>query len=109
MYDLWTTLATFTLLVLSAWLGRFIRPRMPETYRARETIETMQLVIGMLVTFAALVLSLLTASVKTTYDHAARDRQAYALRLGTCSTTACATLDRRRQRRAKTWRATRRR
>jgi hypothetical protein len=81
MYDLWTTLATFTLLVLSAWLGRFIHPRLPETYRTRETIETMQLVIGMLVTFAALVLSLLTASVKTTYDHAARDRQAYALRL----------------------------
>jgi phosphotransferase system glucose/maltose/N-acetylglucosamine-specific IIC component len=81
MYDLWTTLATFTLLVLSAWLGRFIRPRMPETYRTCETIETMQLVIGMLITFAALVLSLLTALVKTSYDHAARDRHAYALRL----------------------------
>src|ERR1700727_1742351 len=81
MYDLWTTLATLALLVLSAWLGRFIRPRLPETCRTRETIETMQLVIGMLVTFAALVLSLLTASVKTPYDHAARARQASALRL----------------------------
>ena len=65
MQDFWTTLTTLTLLVLSAWLGRFIRPRMPETYRTRETIETMQLVIGMLVTFAALVFGLLTASVKT--------------------------------------------
>jgi hypothetical protein len=81
MQDFWTTLTTLMLLVLSAWLGRFIRPRMPETYRTRETIETMQLVIGMLVTFAALVLGLLTASVKTSYDHAARDRHAYALHL----------------------------
>ncbi|HUB15229.1 MAG TPA: hypothetical protein VMB34_24985 [Acetobacteraceae bacterium] len=81
MQDFWTTLTTFALLVLSAWLGRFIRPRMPETYRTRETIETMQLVIGLLVTFAALVLGLLTASVKTSYDHAARDRHAYALHL----------------------------
>jgi len=54
---------------------------LPETYRTRETVETMQLVIGMLVTFAALVLGLLTASVKTTYDAAARDRHAYALQL----------------------------
>ncbi len=35
----------------------------------------------MLVTFAALVLGLLTASVKTTYDTAARDRHTYALQL----------------------------
>jgi hypothetical protein len=81
MQDFWTTVATLTLLVLSAWLGRFIRPRMPETYRTRETIETMQLVISVLVTFAALVLGLLTASVKTSYDHADRDRHAYALHL----------------------------
>jgi hypothetical protein len=81
MQDFWTTLTTLTLPVLSAWLGRFIRPRLPETYRTRETIETMQLVIGVLVTFAALVLGLLTASVKTSYNHAACDRHAYALQL----------------------------
>ena len=81
MQDFWTTLITFSLLILSAWLGRYIRPRMPETYRTRETIETMQLVIGVLITFAALVLGLLTASVKTSYDHAGRDRHAYALHL----------------------------
>ena len=81
MRDFWAAIATFCLLCLSAGAGRHIHPRLPETYRTRETIETMQLVIGMLVTFAALVLGLLTASVKTTYDTAARDRHAYALQL----------------------------
>jgi hypothetical protein len=81
MQELWIATTTFVLLCMSAWLGRFVRPRLPETYRTRDTIETMQLVIGMLVTFAALVLGLLTASVKTSYDHAARDRHAYALQL----------------------------
>jgi hypothetical protein len=81
MHDFWIATSTFVLLCFGAWLGRFVHPCLPETYRTRETIETMQLVIGMLVTFAALVLSLLTASVKTSYDHAARDRHAYALQL----------------------------
>lgn len=81
MNDFWASITTFTLLCLSAGAARYVRPRLPETYRTRETIETMQLVIGMLVTFAALVLGLLTASVKTSYDNAARDRHAYALQL----------------------------
>lgn len=81
MHDLLVSVITFALLILSAWVGRLLHRRLPETLRTRETIETMQLVIGMLVTFAALVLSLLTASVKTSYDHARRDRDDYALRL----------------------------
>jgi len=81
MQDFLTALAVFALLCVSAGFGRLLHKRLPETYRTRETIETMQLVIGMLVTFAALVLGLLTASVKSSYDNAARDRHAYALRL----------------------------
>ena len=42
----------------------------------------MHITIGLLVTFAALVLGLLTASVKQAYDSAANDRQRYALQLG---------------------------
>lgn len=81
MLELLTPIAIFFLLCLSALLGRTVHRRMPDTLRTRETIETMQLVIGMLVTFAALVLGLLTASVKSSYDTADRDRHAYALRL----------------------------
>jgi hypothetical protein len=81
MNDLLATLATFVLLCVSAGIGRYLHPRLPETYRTRETMEATQLVCGMLITFAALVLGLLTASVKNTYDTAARDRHAYALQL----------------------------
>jgi hypothetical protein len=59
----------------------FISPRLPAAHRARETVEMMTLTIGMLVTFAALVLGLITASVKTGYDDAVHDRQEYALQL----------------------------
>jgi hypothetical protein len=79
--EVWSALAVFVVLCASAGLGRYVRPRLPETHRASETIQTMQVMIGMLVTFAALVLGLLTASVENTYDRAALDRQAYALQL----------------------------
>lgn len=81
MTDFWAAIATLVLLCLSALAGRYLQPRLPARQRTRETIETMQLMIGMLVTFAALVLGLLTASVKSRYDDAARGRQDYALQL----------------------------
>lgn len=81
MIHFWAAAATLVLLCATAAFGRYVRPRLPETQRTRETIETMQLMIGMLVTFAALVLGLLTASVKGSYDDAARGRQDYALEL----------------------------
>lgn len=80
-------LGVFVLLAGSAMLGRAVRARLPEPHRSRETIEAMQIVIGMLVTFTALVMGLMTNSVKTAYDRAGHDLQAYALqlsRLDTC-------------------------
>jgi hypothetical protein len=76
-----SALAVFVLLTASALIGRYIRLRLPEDHRKRETIESMQIIIGMLVTFTALVLGLLTASVKTAYDRAGHDLQEYALDL----------------------------
>jgi hypothetical protein len=81
MWETWSGVAVFVVLFASAALGRYVRPRLPETHRARETIETMHLMIGMLVTFAALVLGLLTASVKTSFDRASVDWKDYALQL----------------------------
>jgi hypothetical protein len=74
-------LAVFVVLNASAGLGMLVRPRLPERHRTRETVELMQVTIGLLATFAALVLGLLTASVKQGYDNAAHDRQQYALQL----------------------------
>jgi hypothetical protein len=76
-----SALGVFALLTASALVGRFIRQRLPEDHRKRETIESMQIIIGMLVTFTALVLGLLTASVKGAYDRAGHDLQEYALDL----------------------------
>lgn len=76
-----SVLAVFLLLCASAALGIYVRSHLPERHRTRETIELMQITIGLLVTFAALVLGLLTASVKQRYDGAAQDRQQYALNL----------------------------
>ena len=81
MIDLLSALLIVVLLCSSAGLGMFISPRLPPAHRARETVEMMTLTIGMLVTFAALVLGLITASVKSAYDDAIHYRQEYALQL----------------------------
>ena len=81
MIDLPSALLVFALLGLSAALGMFVSQRLPASHRGRETVEMMALVIGMLVTFAALVLGLLTASVKSGYDDAVHNREEYALQL----------------------------
>ncbi len=82
MRELASALIVFAILCVSAGAGLFVRPRLPEHHRVRETTELMQVTIGLLATFAALVLGLLTASVKQSYDSAAHDREAYALQLG---------------------------
>ncbi len=80
--ELASALIVFAILCVSAGAGLLVRPRLPERHRERETTELMQVTIGLLATFAALVLGLLTASVKQSYDSAAHDREAYALQLG---------------------------
>jgi uncharacterized protein DUF4239 len=49
-------------------LGLMISPHLSEHHRSRETIEVVWLVVTMLVTFAAIVLGLLTTSVKSSFD-----------------------------------------
>ena len=56
--DLPSALLVFALLGLSAALWMFVSQRLPASHKGRETVELMALVIGMLVTFAALVLGL---------------------------------------------------
>jgi hypothetical protein len=79
--ELWSVLWIFVLLCGSTALGMSVRPLLPRIGRGRETEELMQLAVGVLATFAALVLSLLTATVKQQYSTAAHDRDAYALEL----------------------------
>jgi hypothetical protein len=55
-----------------------IRRLLPEEHKAQETVQLVQLVNGMLVTFAALMLSLLTASAKADFDTVTDDFHVFA-------------------------------
>ena len=81
MTELETASVVFFLLLASAGVGVFIRPLLPEEHKAFETVQLLKLVIGMLVTFAALVLGLLTASAKTLFDTTNNDIRSYATAL----------------------------
>jgi len=65
-------------LLASSAIGLFIRPLLAERLRDREALEVVQLVITMLVTFAALVLSLLTTSAKASFDSVSNDLRGFA-------------------------------
>ncbi|RQN40737.1 bestrophin-like domain [Paraburkholderia tropica] len=78
MTELGYAALVFVLLLGGTGLGVLLKPLLPEEHRKHETVQLVQLVVGMLVTFAALVLSLLTASAKTSYDTATDDMRAYA-------------------------------
>ena len=62
----------------SASVGFFVNSRLPEKHRSRDSIELVQLAITLLVTFAAIVLGLLTTSVKAGFDAAYLARGTYA-------------------------------
>jgi hypothetical protein len=75
--------AVMLLLILlgGSALGFFVRPFLSERHRARETTELIQLVMTMLVTFAALVLGLLTSSVKGSFDAVDNDLRSFSVQL----------------------------
>jgi hypothetical protein len=68
-------------LLCSSGLGLFVRPFLSERHRSREVIEFVQLVVAMLMTFAALVLGLLTSSAKSSFDKVGNDLRGLAIEL----------------------------
>ena len=87
MSEVGTTLVIFALLLVATGIGVWVRPLLPEEHKAHETVQLIQLVIGMLVTFAALVLGLMTASAKSSFDTASNDLRAFAADLIEFDTT----------------------
>jgi hypothetical protein len=81
MTDLAHAIALLVVLLAGSALGLFVRPLLAERLRNRETLEVVQLVVTMLVTFAALVLSLLITSVKQSFDTTDNDMRGYATQL----------------------------
>lgn len=82
-----SALWTFLSLIAAALIGVSVRRVLPEEHRAQETVQLVQLVNGMLVTFAALLLSLLTASAKASFDNVADDFHTFAADLIQLDTT----------------------
>jgi hypothetical protein len=69
------------LLLGGSGFGMLVRPFLSERHRSRETTDLIQLVLIMLVTFAGLMLGLLTSSVKTSFDTINDDLRGYSVEL----------------------------
>jgi hypothetical protein len=87
MPDPWSTVLLLILLCAASGAGYFIRFRLPVSHRAPESIQVVQLTINLLVTFTAIVLGLLTTSVKAGFDAAYNARGTYAA--GLAQTDQC--------------------
>jgi hypothetical protein len=61
-------LLTFIALLCAAGVGMYLRGRLAERHRTSETTDHVRLVVSILVTFTALVLSLLLSEVKGSFD-----------------------------------------
>jgi hypothetical protein len=71
----------FAILCASSAVGFFVHPRLPERHRSAQSMALVQLAISLLVTFTAIVLGLLTTSVKAGFDTAYNARGEYAAQL----------------------------
>jgi hypothetical protein len=76
-----SAMIVLTMLLAVAMAGLFVQPLLSDAHRSPETRELSQAVTGMLVTLAALVLGLLTNSVKQSFDAAEGDLRGYATAL----------------------------
>ena len=65
----------------ASWVGWRVQRALPSHHRTRETVDAIRLVLGMLVTFAALVLGLLTSGAKGHFDLHQRNLQTYGIDL----------------------------
>jgi len=81
MTEFWDAGLVLVILLGSSALGLYVRPLLSERHRSREVIEFVQLVVAMVMTFAALVLGLLTSSVKSSFDKVGNDLRTVAVEL----------------------------
>src|SRR3546814_5988217 len=74
-------LGFLTLFSLSVLGGMVLRAWLREAHFSKENMDVVSLGTGLLVTFAALVLSLQLSSARSAFDVADRDRSLYAAKL----------------------------
>ncbi len=73
MIEFLESILLLVLLLAAAALGLFVRPLLSERHATRETFDLVRLVSTMLLTFAAIVLGLLTTSAKASFDQIGND------------------------------------
>lgn len=78
MSSLAPPLLIFFVLCASAALGFIVNGRLHERHRTPDSIDLVHLAIGLLVTFTAIVMGLLTSSVKTGFENAYQAGGTYA-------------------------------
>jgi hypothetical protein len=81
MSEVWDSAILLLVLLGGSALGVVARPFLSERHRSAETTDLIRLVVTMLVTFAALVLGLLTSSVKASFDAVDTDLRSFAINL----------------------------
>ncbi len=74
-------IAFLSLFSISALAGLALRQRLPDEHFSKENMEAVRLVTSLLVTFAALILSLQLSNARSSFDTANSDRSTYAARL----------------------------
>ena len=68
MSELSISLIVLVIMLASGWLGGFIRDRLPKHHLSDESKDSIKIAIAGVTTLAALVLGLLVASAKSSYD-----------------------------------------
>ena len=76
-----STALLLVLLLTSSALGWRLRRSLPQQHRTQDTVDAVRLIVAMLVTFSALVLGLLTSSVKARFDADADAIRGFGVRL----------------------------
>ena len=71
----------WAILLGASWAGWLIRDRLHERHRTAESVDAMRTVMSMMVTFAALVLGLLTSTAKSDFDDKVRNLDTFGISL----------------------------
>jgi hypothetical protein len=74
-------LAVFALLSVTVLTALYLHPRLPDHQLSKETQDAVKVGVGMIVVLSALVLGLLIASVKSSFDTATRDLKHFATQI----------------------------
>lgn len=74
-------LAVFALLSATALIALYFHPRLPDHQLTKDTQDAVKVGVGMIVVLSALVLGLLIASVKNTFDTATRDLKHFSTQI----------------------------